>query len=549
MHSPSNLLGESIRQISKISSLTNGKVRRSRKRRKPTTPSSTMLLRCQCRALLSRPPLNRASHIRHYPAYRGDVVHPLYARPPPPSKRRRHSEPDAEPEELDQEEKPDPKSRKREKLTKEQERVLRALQESSRDEVERPLRKPKRGLESIDPLLTNKDLGLYSGPRKRKRDFIRWMVTSGSKHEFFPQEIAMDIESRRVERMRKNAEERMFKQLNDFFNSLSEEEIENKSLITPLKAAGEKNSRPIYPHPSPLERILECDRPTSNNAKEIESNVLHLLKRHNKYLWSQYQDYIDWSDYKLQKQTLYFRFPADLESPEFQAVVLRLLAIEEEGLKKSRYRKEEKTPGEGGHRESPKPELDGNKDPNSDQLDELIKLNRMETEQTRQAEDENDGPELSVETSDSEGTSSKGNDETTSENEIKDVNTQKISELDSSKTLKEDPNDVDLAYYLGPALPPYTRFPTLPIYKHHYVNPTQNPTPFLMNPTFKPWRPIPHATRLKMFDAWRAGLGLRNIAWLGGVSWRRVDGIIGILKKEWEFVEKVISLSSQQCVL
>ena len=35
------------------------------------------------------------------------------------------------------------------------------------------------------------------------------------------------------------------------------------------------------------------------------------------------------------------------------------------------------------------------------------------------------------------------------------------------------------------------------------------------------------------------GLGLRNVAWMGGVSWRRTDGIIGILKKEWEFAEKV----------
>jgi hypothetical protein len=42
-----------------------------------------------------------------------------------------------------------------------------------------------------------------------------------------------------------------------------------------------------------------------------------------------------------------------------------------------------------------------------------------------------------------------------------------------------------------------------------------------------------------MFDAWREGLGLRNVAWLGGVSWRRVDGIIGILKKEWDFIKKV----------
>ena len=42
-----------------------------------------------------------------------------------------------------------------------------------------------------------------------------------------------------------------------------------------------------------------------------------------------------------------------------------------------------------------------------------------------------------------------------------------------------------------------------------------------------------------MFEAWREGLGLRNVAWLGGISWRRADGIIGILKKEWEFIEKV----------
>ena len=54
-----------------------------------------MLLRCQCRALLSRPPLNRTPHIKHYVAYRGKPIDPFNFSKPSTQQERYH-EPDAE---------------------------------------------------------------------------------------------------------------------------------------------------------------------------------------------------------------------------------------------------------------------------------------------------------------------------------------------------------------------------------------------------------------------------------------------------------------------
>lgn len=482
-----------------------------------------MLLRCQCRTLLSRPPLNPTPYIKYYsPAYRGRAIDPFAATSPSPSKKKRpYLGPDAEAQEFDDED------TDATKYFEEAKEIVQSIKKpeaepepfnESRDpeEEERPERRQKRGLESVDRKLSNKDLGLYSGPRKRKRDFIRWMVTSGSKHEFFPQSIAMDLESRRVERMRKRAEERMFQQMNNFFNSLSEEEIKQGKLIVPTNTvAGKRKERPVYPHPSPFQQMVGPLPPMWPDTKELESVVLKLLKRHNRALHTQYREYINWSDYKLQKQNLYFKFPNDTRSSGFSDVVSRLLAIEESGLEERALKHDEnKADGKPEQRE------EDVKIPSPEAVDELL---QMEAENSDPAKVDRESP--------------------VGKSPVWQSTSEAKSEKESAKLAEKKRENADLAYYLGRPLPLYTQFPTIPEYKHHYVNPTKEPTPFLMNPTFKPWRPIPHSTRLKMFDAWRAGLGLRNVSWLGGVSWRRVDGIIGILKKEWEFVEKVLLAS------
>src|SRR5271154_3165827 len=261
-----------------------------------------MLLRCQCRALLSRPPLNRTSHIKHYPAYRGKRIDPLNFSKPS-TQQERYQEPDAE--ESDNEDYNDVESiEERTRLEARLKKARARGQEESREQEEsEKMNKGGKGLEAVDASMSNRDLGLYSGPRKRKREFIRWMVTSGSKHEFFPQAIAMDIESQRVERLRKKSEERMFKKMNDFFNSLSEEEIKEGTLIKPPKIGGKIKERPLYPHPSPFQQLMGNLPPGWDETRESESVILKLLSRNNKYLHKQYEEYINWSDYKLQKQT------------------------------------------------------------------------------------------------------------------------------------------------------------------------------------------------------------------------------------------------------
>jgi len=273
-----------------------------------------------------------------------------------------------------------------------------------------------------------------------------------------------------------------------------------------------------------------------------------LLSRNNKYLHKQYEEYINWSDYKLQKQRLYFKFPIDVDSPGFRDVLLRFFAIHEQGEKEQEERDKEAA---GAEKKENVIEFEGEGDgevkiPDPGALDELLRLERIANDEAERLETETHEQESLVENAEHpvETTSEANEEPTTSKTEpapVDAVETPESKQLSEKKTKKNKKQTIDLAYYVGRALPSNSRFTTLPIYKHHYVNPLGDATPFLMNPTFKPWRPIPHSTRLKMFDAWRAGLGLRNVAWLGGVSWRRVDGIIGILKREWEFVEKVLS--------
>jgi hypothetical protein len=278
--------------------------------------------------------------------------------------------------------------------------------------------------------------------------------------------------------------------------------------------------------------------PGWEETKESESVVLKLLSRSNKSLHTQYKDYINWSDYKLQKQRLYFKFPTDVESPGFRDVLVRFFAINERAEKEQDERDKENVI-------EPEGEDDGEvKIPDPESLDELLRLERIANGEAEKSEIKTQEQESPVETSGSAEPASEVTVEINSSEiesaPVANVETSESNQLSKKEKEKEKKEANDLAYHVGPLLPPDSLFLTVPIYKHHYVNPTGDPTPFLMNPTFKPWRPIPHSTRLKMFDAWREGLGLRNVSWLGGVGWRRVDGIIGILKREWEYVEKVL---------
>lgn len=304
----------------------------------------------------------------------------------------------------------------------------------------------KKTLEQIDLAMSVEDLGLRSVARTRKRQFIRWLKQEGAKYEYFPQHVVMAIEEKRVEKARKRAEYRMFVRMNRFYDSLTIEEIKEGQLVdTGVRTKGMKPERidalrPLQESPTPFEKLMSGEEELDElTTKEIESRVLKLLKQHDEKLHTMYKNYIDWSDYQIQKRTMWFSFP---DKPLYAPIIDRIRGPDPESL--------------------PTPE-----------------------------------------------------------------------ETTSTETETED-----LAYYYGPRIPENTLFPILPEGKSHYLNPAED-TPFLLNRSFKPWRPISHATRMRMFHAWREGLGLRNIAWLGGVSWRRADGIIGILKKEWEFVEKV----------
>src|SRR5271169_3235549 len=84
--------------------------------------------------------------------------------------------------------------------------------------------------DEIDASMSIEELGLKSIVRKQKREFIRWLIQEGNRDARFPQHILMDIESRRIEQIRKRAEDRMFTRLNNFYNSLTFEEIQNGTL-------------------------------------------------------------------------------------------------------------------------------------------------------------------------------------------------------------------------------------------------------------------------------------------------------------------------------
>jgi hypothetical protein len=309
--------------------------------------------------------------------------------------------------------------------------------DSNRDEddvSQGPRSSQTQTLEDIDSRMSVADLGLKNMARKRKREFIRWSIQEGNKYEHFPWHVTHEIEERRLRRRRKETEERMFFKMRVFWDSLTMEEIVEFKLgkKRPKRRMGKEEYalwREKLPSPTPLEQLLDGDADIGLTKIEVESRALKLLQRYDQEVHVQYRNYIEYTDYELQKMRLWFSFP---DTPDYAAVVSRLRGPPEDA----------------------------------------------------------------------------------------------------------EPSPNDLATYFGPVLSDDVEYPIMPIEKSHYIHSLAE-HPFTMNPTFRPWRPLPHEMRLRMFDAWREGLGLRNVAWLGGVSWRRVDGIIGILKKEWEFVQKV----------
>lgn len=348
----------------------------------------------------------------------------------------------------------------------------------------------KRSLSEIDRQMSVAELGLNDVRRVQKREFMKWLIQEGQEYEYFPQHVVMDVEERRVEKARIRAEKKMFACMNAFFNSLTLEEIQTgqlskeeskrKSRVLRIAKKGRPSKQSVSEsQPSSLERLMNGEIATDLTPKQIESKVLSLLKQSDPKLHQLYKNYIDWSDYQIQKRTLWFSFPDLSTHPAYAGVIGRILGPE--GLA-----------AEG-------------KDIRASQLREI------------------EEPTIGAAATDADKT-----EEPPSEARVEET-TQPIPERDGD----------DLAYYYGPRLDPQAQFPVLGFQRTHYLEHNMNPFP--MNPEFQPWRPLPHRTRLQMFNAWRAGLGMRNVAWLGGVSWRRVDAVVGIMKREWNFVKQVLS--------
>lgn len=287
----------------------------------------------------------------------------------------------------------------------------------------------------IDRTMSPEDLGLKKVKRTQKRRFIQWLIKSGQAHEHFPQTLVQDIEERRVENIRKRAEGRMFARMNAFFNSLTLEEIQEGQLQEPVTKGQNGQERVALQEPTPFKNLMT----KAKDPRMVESKVLAMLKTYDPDTHRMYRNYIDWCDFKLQKQTVWFDFQ-DATPEEHGDLITRLLKIEQQA----------------------------------------------------------DNPQ---------------------------------------------PVQLDLANHVGRSFGDQLVHFQPAVIRHYLGDLLTTNFPFSINQTFKPWRPLSHTTRQQMFDAWREGLGLRNIAWLGGVSWRRVDGIIGILKREWDFVRQVMTPS------
>ena len=374
--------------------------------------------------------------------------------------------------------------------------------------------------DQIDASMNIEELGLKKMTRKTKQSFLRWVMQEGTRYERFPQHILMQFEEKRIEKARKGSEDRMFKRMNTFFDTLSLEEIKQGELLVTVNEKGQRKNaeRVQQPKPTPFQQLITGQIKTGMNLKQIESKALSLLRRYDQELHTLYKNYIDWCDYQLQKRRIWFEFP---NTPKYANVIARSRPLTEDEIfeQEQRRMKEEETAK--ANKERKKVETAGQVEATTQGG---LQLNATEPAKATLSET----AELII-TTDGKNTIEQPGEPT---------------ETDTKSDVQEMDDQVpgeDLAYHLGPRIDESVKFPILGTPSSNYLaNPGDN-FPFRLNGTFKPWRPIPHSIRLKMFDAWREGLGLRNVAWLGGVSWRRVDGIIGILKREWEFVEKVQS--------
>ena len=362
------------------------------------------------------------------------------------------------------------------------------------------------------------ELGLKKMTRKAKQSFLRWVMQEGTRYERFPQHILWQLEERRIEKARKRSEDRMFQRMNTFFNTLSLHEIRRGELVVTLDEKGKKKNaeREQQPEPTPFQQLM-TGKIKGMNLKHIESKVLLLLRQYDQELHTLYRNYIDWCDYQLQKRRIWFEFP---NSPNYADVVARSRGLTEDEIHKQEQpmkMEEEKKATKGRNQVETSKEVKATSQEGI-QFDSIETANKPLNEATDHTKIDSENVTNQASKSD--------------ETAIPDEKEVKLE-------VEDPPPQEDLAYYIGPRIDESIKFPFLGHPKSNYLI-NRDHTPFRLNRTFKPWRPIPHSIRLQMFDAWRGGLGLRNVAWLGGVSWRRVDGIIGILKQEWEFVEKVL---------
>ena len=484
-----------------------------------------MILRHRCRSLLSPSSLKPLSHRRRLPS----SLNPRRCLRTTSSRQAESESPDDIDQTIEQvdELSPNPDTEARD---------VSRLQPSTSDlfgNRRRGEEDEERGFQTsdqIDASMSIEELGLKKMTRKAKQSFLRWIMQEGTRYERFPQHILWQLEERRIEKARKGSEDRMFQRMNTFFNTLSLEEIERGELVVMLDEKGRKKTvkREQQPEPSPFQQLMTGKIKKGMNLKQIESKALSLLGQYDQKLHTLYRNYIDWCDYQLQKRRIWFEFP---NSQKYADVVARSRALTEDEVYKQEQRinmEEEKKAAKGRKRVEIPMETKAII-PDGIQLDAIEKTNKTlddATDQTTITESEN-------------ATKQPGESEETTKVSEKEV------QLESEDPLQEE----DLPHYLGPRIDESVKFPFLGTPNSNYLI-NRDHTPFRLNRTFKPWRPIPHSKRLQMFDAWREGLGLRNVAWLGGVSWRRVDGIIGILKREWEFVEKVlIPLTYVLCVM
>ena len=472
-----------------------------------------MMLRHRCRPLLSPSSFNPLSHRRH-------PRPPLLPNPHRCLRTTASCQANEPPDDIDQalegveDLSPNPESGSRDDSPR-QSSTSDLFGKRSREEEDE-----ERGFQTydqIDASMSIEELGLKKMTRKGKQSFLRWVMQEGTRYDRFPQHILMQLEERRIEKARKGSEDRMFQRMNEFFNTLSLQEIEQGKLLVTVDEKGQRKivEREQQPDPTPFQQLTAGQMKTGMNSKRIESKALSLLRQYDQELHTLYKNYIEWSDYQLQKRRIWFEF---LSTPNYADVIARSRPLTEDEV----FEREERRIKEEEMAKAAK----GRKTPDTPGQLKATTQEGLQLDATEQAKETLSEAAEPITATDAKNTT---------EQPVE--RTETATEPESQETEDQSPGE-DLAYHLGPRIDESIKFPILGTPGSNYLASYGN-SPFRLNEAFKPWRPIPHSMRLQMFDAWRDGLGLRNVAWLGGVSWRRVDGIIGILKREWEFVEKV----------